>query len=312
MSAPLVSVVIPCFRAMDTIGAALRSVLDQTERELEVIVVDDGSPDDSAARVLEVAAADPRVVLLRQANAGVAAARNTGIARARGALVAFLDADDRWMPDALARHAAAFAADPRLGLSFGRVRFYSPDLRTAGRLSAHRGQVTLADAMGENPTCTASNLVLRAVVLAEAGGFDPALRHAEDQELLARILATTGWTVAGLDAELVHYRTSPAGLSSDLGRMERGWTSMVDSLERRAPGPVAAARPRAEALFRRYLARRALRTGQPGALRHLGRAFAASPAAFLTQDPRRSLLTLAGALGAATLPNRLLRHSLSR
>ncbi len=306
MTAPLVSVVMPCWRASATVGAAVASVLAQTERDLELILVEDGCPEGSAA-VAEIAAAgDPRLIVLRQPNGGIARARNAGIALARGTLVAFLDSDDAWEPEALALHAAAFAADPGLGIGFGRVRFYDPTLRVPGRISAAHGPLDLAAVLGEFPPCTGSNLVLRRVVLEQAGGFDPALRHAEDQELVARILATTAWRAAGLDAELVRYRTSPGGLSSDLAAMEGGWLAMLARLAAVAPGPVAAARPHAEAMFRRYLARRALRTGQPGALRQLVRAAAASPLALLRHAPHRTAMTLGGALAGAALPSHLL------
>lgn len=309
---PRFSVIIPCWRAAATVGAAVASVLGQTERDLELILVDDGCPAGSAEAAIAAAGGDPRLVVLRQANAGIAAARNAGIAAARGAIIGFLDSDDAWEPEALAHHATAFAADPRLGLSFGRVRFYDPALAAPGRISATHGALSLADALGEFPPCTGSNLVLRRAVLEQLGGFDPALRHAEDQELVARILADGRWRVAGLDAALVRYRTSAGGLSADLARMEAGWHAMLASLAARAPEAVAAARGEAAALFHRYLARRALRTGQPGALRQLGQALAASPATLLRHAPARTAMTLAGALAAATLPRRLVHSLVSR
>lgn len=94
-----VSVVMPAFNAAATLGRAMRSVLAQTHRELELIVVDDASTDATARVIAEVAAGDRRVVALRQErNAGVAAARNAGLAAASGAYVAFLDSDDWWHP----------------------------------------------------------------------------------------------------------------------------------------------------------------------------------------------------------------------
>lgn len=97
---PLISVVIPCYNAARFIEGTLRSVLAQTHRELEVIVVDDASTDDSAALVERVAGSDPRVKLLRRTrNAGTPGApRNEGVAAARGEWIAFLDADDLWHP----------------------------------------------------------------------------------------------------------------------------------------------------------------------------------------------------------------------
>jgi len=96
--ADLVSVVMPAWNAEATIVASIESVLAQTHAQVELVVVDDGSRDDTAALVAKIAARDARVKLLRQANAGVAAARNAGIDAARGGVIAFLDSDDRWHP----------------------------------------------------------------------------------------------------------------------------------------------------------------------------------------------------------------------
>ena len=106
----LVSVVMPAYNAAATIVASIGSVLAQTHRELELIVVDDGSRDETAALVEAEVARDSRIVLLRQANAGVAAARNAGIDAARGTCIAFLDSDDRWQPRKLERQLAIMRA----------------------------------------------------------------------------------------------------------------------------------------------------------------------------------------------------------
>jgi glycosyltransferase involved in cell wall biosynthesis len=312
---PLFTVVMPCYRAAATVAEAVRSVLAQDEPDLELIVVDDGSDDGGDAVALRAMAGDPRGHVLRRANAGPAAARNAGVAAGRGALVAFLDADDRWAPCTLARHRDAFAANPALGAGFARLRFYDAALRVPGRISAHHAQVGLAEALGENPFCSTSNLVLRREAFDAVGGFDTRLRHAEDQDLLVRLLAYTNWQAGGIDAELVHYRTSAAGLSADLGRMQAGWMAMVAQLEAALPAAaLAAVLPPARARFHRYLARRALRTGQPAhvALVHLFAAARASPAALLAGDRRRTALTLAGALAALALPRRLIAPLISR
>jgi glycosyltransferase involved in cell wall biosynthesis len=124
-SAPLVSVVIPCYNGQKYLGEALESVLAQTYRPIDVIVVDDGSTDESAAVVRRF----PDVRLYAQPHAGPGAARNRGVALARGSFLAFLDADDLWVHDKLESQMAAFRADPTLDMVCGHVRqFHSPEL----------------------------------------------------------------------------------------------------------------------------------------------------------------------------------------
>ncbi|MFN3301364.1 MAG: glycosyltransferase family 2 protein, partial [Sediminibacterium sp.] len=99
MNKPTVSVVIPLYNKGKYIERAISSVLAQTYPPLEIIVVDDGSTDNGPERVLKFN--DPRIILIRQENRGPGAARNTGLARAKGKYIAFLDADDEWLPNFL-------------------------------------------------------------------------------------------------------------------------------------------------------------------------------------------------------------------
>jgi cellulose synthase/poly-beta-1,6-N-acetylglucosamine synthase-like glycosyltransferase len=312
MPKPLVSVIIPCFGAAATLPVAVRSVLTQDFTDFEIIIVDDGSKDASLAVARALAAEDSRVRVIAQQNAGPAAARNRGIVEARGRYIGFLDADDRWAHTHLRTHVAHFSAHPDCGVSFARIAFFDPELTLGGRLSAHMPQLRLADILGENPICTTSNIVARGELFAEIGGFDPALTHGEDQEWVARVLAKTRWRVCGLNKVLVDYRTSPGGLSADLARTHAGWLSMLRRVHAYAPDAAMRAAPAASALFHRYLARRALRTGQPrAALRPMLRALRSSPLTLLTHQPHRTAMTLAGAL-AALVPGNPLRATLAR
>jgi glycosyltransferase involved in cell wall biosynthesis len=126
---PLVSVVVPVFNGERHLAAALESALGQTYEPLEVIVVDDGSTDGTG----DLARRYP-VRYVRQDNQGTGAARNTGLAEARGSLVGHLDADDLWEPDKTRLQVAALAADPELDAVSGHVlEFHSPDLPEAAR-----------------------------------------------------------------------------------------------------------------------------------------------------------------------------------
>jgi len=314
-TSPLFTVVVPCFAARDTVAIAIASVLAQSEPRFELIVVDDGSPDDSVAVATAAIGSDPRGRVLRQANAGPAIARNLGAAAGSAGLVAFLDADDRWAPDLLRAHADHFELAPDLGISFARTRFFDAELNCRGRISAYRERLHLADVLAENPLCTTSNIVVRRELFAGIGGFDQEMRHAEDQEFVVRTLATTHWRVAGIDAELVHYRTSESGLSADLDAMEQGWSRMLERARRYTDtAAFTLAERRSRALFERFLARRALRTGQPArrALGHLSRAFRIDAAALFDAETVRTLMTVAGVAAALMLPRRLINPIISR
>ncbi|MCX7894142.1 MAG: glycosyltransferase [Burkholderiales bacterium] len=179
MPTPVVSVVMPCYNGARFLQTSLGSVIGQTFADFELVFVDDGSTDGSA----EVAAsmADERIRIIRQANSGVSAARNRGLASARGAYIAFLDADDTWDPAFLARMVAALATRPdaalaycgwqNVGLAGGRgAPFVPPDYETAEKC---------ADLIEACPWPIHAALTRRAAIEA-AGGFDERFAVGED------------------------------------------------------------------------------------------------------------------------------------
>ncbi len=173
---PLISVIVPVYNGRRYLDAALASVQAQTHRPLEVIVVDDGSTDDSAA----IAAAYPGARIVSQPNQGTAAARNHGVRLARGDCLAFLDQDDVWTRDKLAWQAAALAARPDLDMVFGQVRqFFSPDWDAADRPGLYCPSEPLT---GYLPSAL---LVRRAAFLA-VGPFDTVWRMGEWAEWFTR------------------------------------------------------------------------------------------------------------------------------
>ena len=121
--APLASIVIPCYNQAHFLPEAIESALSQTHRPIEVIVVDDGSPDNAA----EVVARYPHVRYVRQENRGLGGARNTGFRVSKGEYILFLDADDRFMPDAAAAHLSCFAKHPEAGFVVGDIDNISLD-----------------------------------------------------------------------------------------------------------------------------------------------------------------------------------------
>ena len=306
------SVIMPCYNAEATLAAAVASVCTQSLRDFELIIVDDGSQDGSITLARSLASEDRRITLICQRNAGPAAARNHGLARAQGDYIAFLDADDTWSEHTLALHLTHFKINALCGISFGRVQFYDAAMRYPGRVSPKIASLSLLDILGEYQICTTSNLVCRREVFGAAGSFDETLTHGEDQELCARVLARTPWQVKGIPQITVQYRTSPLGLSANLAKTTAGWAAMLQRVRGYAPQELDAAVPRATAIFYRYLARRALRTGQARAsLAPLLTAWRASPMTLLTNAPQRTLMTTLG-VAIAMLPGNPARELLAR
>ncbi len=303
MTSPVFSVVVPVHNAGLTIAATVASVLAQTEPRFELILIDDGSTDASLATLLRLATTDPRIRVVSQPNAGVAATRNLGMEIAAASLVAFLDADDLWDPTKLAAHLARHRADPQLGASYAQIGFIDTAAATITgcrtRSTVPAGLLGIADLIGENPVCTASNIVATRECIASVGGFRAGMGFAEDQEWLLRV-AAAGFGIAGIDTLLVGYRTSPGGLSADLRRMYAGWHRLVRP--HRARIDVVAS----EAIYCRYLSRRALRAGGSAgaALGFALRGLRLDPRAFLA-DRRRGGLTLAAAAIGFCLPTAL-------
>jgi glycosyltransferase involved in cell wall biosynthesis len=212
---PRVSVIIPAYRAAAYIGEALDSVFVQGWRDLEVIVVNDGSPDtDHLERVLE--SYRDRIVYLKQENGGVSSARNAGILAARGEWLAFLDADDVWMPEYLETQLAFVRANPDVDMVFPNCVYFG-NTELAGRhtmdLAPFDGEITFLKALAGECTIVYCALVRREIVM-RAGLFDTRLRGSEDFNLWLRILKVGGRI--GYHRKPVHrYRRHDGSLTSD-------------------------------------------------------------------------------------------------
>lgn len=196
---PLVSVVLATNRGGPFLAEALGSVLAQTYPRVEVVVVDDGSPDPGALAAAVGASRDVRLV--RTARSGVSGARNAGVRLTAGELVAFIDDDDRWGPDRLARHVAAMAGGAVLSYCGMRTIDAVGDVL----VQADQGPVDgLADVVRRSGWILVPNLVVRRSAFDEVGGFDESLGTAEDLDLVLRV-AQLGSCVY-VDETLVDYR----------------------------------------------------------------------------------------------------------
>jgi glycosyltransferase involved in cell wall biosynthesis len=175
-----VSVVIPCYRQAHFLHEAIESVLAQTD-PVEIIVVDDGSPDNTA----EVAARYPGVRCVRQENRGLGGARNAGFRVSEGEYVLFLDADDRLLPDAVAAHLTCFAEHPEAGFVVGDIDNINADGSYLGspRWPLLQGNV-YEELLKVNHVANTIAVMFRRSVIERVGGFKMSCSPSEDVELL--------------------------------------------------------------------------------------------------------------------------------
>ena len=214
----LISVVVPAWRAEKTLAAALDSVLAQTWRETEVLVVDDASPDGTLALAESYAARDPRVrVIAQKENGGVSRARNRGVREARGEWIALLDSDDLWMPEKLERQMALAAQHPEAGLFFTGSAFISEDDRKYGYTLSVPERVNYRRLLGQNVISCSSVLVRRELMERCPMGNDAI--H-EDFAVWLKILREEPWAY-GVNEPLLVYRLSRSSKSGNKHKAAR-------------------------------------------------------------------------------------------
>jgi glycosyltransferase involved in cell wall biosynthesis len=213
----LVSVVIPAWNAARSLSRAIDSVLAQTWARREVIVVDDGSMDDT----LDVLAGyGDQLRVLSQANGGPSSARNRGLRESRGAYVAFLDADDHWLPEKLERQVALLDARPDLGFCSTATAVVDMRGEPVRDWPCCNAAQPLLDALFMHSAAisgSTSGVLARRELLLEAGGFDERLRGFEDPDLWIRLSARTGYACIP-EALTVVVRT-PDSVSGNLRAM---------------------------------------------------------------------------------------------
>ena len=308
---PTVSVVIPVHGVERFIGAALSSVLGQDFHDFEIVVVDDGSPDSSMDIVNSFV--DSRIRVVSQPNAGLAAARNTGILASRGEFVALLDGDDTMLPEKLGRHVRHLWTRPELGVSYAGAHLIDEAGRRIGIDQIPViGGITPADVFCGKVILNGSIPVFRRQALDDASlpapgdparrwYFDETLRRSEDVECWARVALTTGWTIGGLPGCLTEYRVNASGLSADVPRQLASWDAACAAIAVYAPEFIARNRGRARALELRYLARRSFQMRDPAGFGLALAAVRLHPA-MLLREPVKTATTLLACTALRAIP----------
>jgi glycosyltransferase involved in cell wall biosynthesis len=263
---PLVSVIIPAYNAATFIAETLESVLSQIYQQIEVIVVDDGSKDETSTIVRQFAARDRRVRLIQQANAGVAAARNCAIQNSQGEFIAPIDADDIWYPQKLDKQVQCLIhADSKVGL----VYCWSAHIDEAGSFtggcnSGDRQGNILMDLVYRDFIGNGSVPLIRRTCIDQIGGYDKSLRDRSAQ-------GCEDWNIALRVAEYYEFRVVPEilvgyrqafGSMSSLGKvMERSYNLTVEYIQQNHPEIPPIIYQWSKAEFYYYLAQGARQNG---------------------------------------------------
>lgn len=216
---PQVSVIIPAYNAAGCVRRAVDSVLGQSFRDFELLVVDDGSTDATRAVLAEYG---ERLRLLARENGGPAAARNHGLHQARGKYVAFLDADDHWKMEKLQRQVHLLNTQPEIGFCSTATEVVNSAGRPAGDWPCQFSAGPLPDILFMHGTVisgSTSGVVARLQLVNELGGFDETLRGFEDPDLWIRLAARTGYACIPETLTIV-VRTSNS-VSGNLANMRR-------------------------------------------------------------------------------------------
>jgi glycosyltransferase involved in cell wall biosynthesis len=303
----LATIIVPAFNVSRTLSDTLTALRAQTYDHFEIIIVDDGSSDETL-KIAQSFATDPLLRIIQQPNRGLAGARNTGIAAARGNYIGFCDADDLWEPEKLETHVRHLQENPHIGISFSGSQLIDDNgrpLRQAQRPKLTG--LTLQNILKRNPIGNGSAPVIRKDVFDDIAYrpshetsrdwyFDETFRQSEDIECWMRIVLSTDWIVAGVPGLLTKYRINAGGLSASTDNQLAAWERMIVKLTPMAPSFFAQHVDAARAYQLRYLCRRAVNDLDVPRARMLADAWIQSSFSPFIEEPTKSLVTYAAVI----------------
>lgn len=264
-----VSVIIPVYNAEKYVALTVKSVLLQTYKNIEIIIIDDGSPDQSIQACQQFS--DPRIQIIRQENKGVSAARDTGIRHAQGDYFAFIDADDIWIPEKLEKHVEHLDNFPNVGISFSRSALINELGQSLNIYQMPKlKDIEVSHLLYTNPLGNGSSGVFRREVFEaiafkqdsnteEYCYFDTKFTVLEDIECWLRIAIQTIWKFEGIPEVLTLYRVNPESRSGDLLKAIDYWEKIDEKTRSYAPELIDKWKHQAMAYRLRDLAREAVR-----------------------------------------------------
>ena len=211
-----ISVIIPVFNGEKTIEETINSILNQTFKDIEIIIINDGSTDATLEIIKNIS--DSRIKIFSYPNAGLSASRNRGIDRAKGEYISFIDADDLWTPDKLELQWQALQSNPQAAVAYSWTDYIdeSSKFLKSGRRIKINGDA-FSKLLITNFLENGSNPLIRQEAL-EIGGFDESLAAAEDKDMWLRLAAN--YEFACVEKPQILYRTSTTSMSTNLKRQE--------------------------------------------------------------------------------------------
>lgn len=254
---PKVTVVIPAYNAMRYIAETMDTVLAQTYQDFEVLVVNDGSTDETPNWVNQISQKEPKVRMVSQANKGLAGARNTGVANARGKYIAFIDADDLWERTKLEQQVNSLESNPKAGLCYTWTALADSEGRATGRVIASHAEGDVWQQMTEmNIVCCGSTPMIRRSCFDDVGEFSVDVSPSDDWDMWWRIAAKYSFTV--VKEPLIRYRQHPNNSSKKCEHMLKTSRILIERNFANAPLELLHLRNRSYGCIYLYLAWRAI------------------------------------------------------
>lgn len=252
---PLVSVIIPAYNAEDTLLETIRSVLAQTFTDIELIIIDDGSSDDTVA--IARAVEDPRIRVYTFSNGGAAMARNRGIEQSTGEFLSFIDSDDLWTPDKLEKQLDALQSNPEAGgvYSWTLIMDGSGENFYPGNCESYSGDV-YPQLLLSNFVGSGSNMLVRRVASDAIGGFDTTLHSHEDWDYYLRL--SQQWLFAVVSEPQILYRKREDSVCSNFAVMEEYIFILHDKVFSTVPPTLQYLEPQSRAKKYEFLTQLAL------------------------------------------------------
>ncbi len=254
-----VSIVMPVYNAEKYLESTINSVLQQTYTNWELLLIDDGSTDNSADICKAYSIIHSNIHYYYQDNSGACIARNKGIFSTKGKYIALIDSDDIWLTTKLEKQISYMKENPDIDFCYT----WSTFINEAGKV-LHKGQyhkvkdITFKDLVLNNPPGNGSTPLIKADMLKVVGGFCTTLKGSQDIELWYRLYCLTNCKFGGIPEVLCYYRIVQSGISANVERKLNSWEDCMNKLKTYAPNKYREYYSLAKAYQLRYLARRCI------------------------------------------------------